>query len=239
MGAGLLTRRKRLCYFPQPFSRSAYSGIAQLVEQRTVNPRVVGSSPTAGANSRTSRYTPSAVALYWKPLYKYLRVVQGRSKSDAEFLTRGFLKYAPNATRTNARHLLDSYVLSDHTRAVRGEQFDTSEAEREIAHEVRTVLSADEYLNREWSKNLFSIAVERLRESSRAGDFALFETYDLTDIRSMSYRSLGEHLNDLSESRLAKIRRQFRQILLQVLRESVESDDEYRSEARALLGIEA
>jgi hypothetical protein len=179
------------------------------------------------------------VALYWKPLFKYLRVVQGRSKSDAEFLTRGFLKYAPHATRRNARHLLDSYILSDHTRAVRGEKFDVDEAEREIAHEVRTVLSPDEYLDREWSKNLFTIAVERLRDSSRAGDFALFETYDLNDIRSMSYRSLGERLNDSNDSRLAKIRRQFRQILLQVLRESVESDDEYLAEARALLGIEA
>jgi hypothetical protein len=179
------------------------------------------------------------VALYWKPLYKYLRVVRGHSKSEAEQLTRGFIKYAPHATRLNARHLLDSYVLSDHTRAVRGEKFDVADAEREIAHEVRTVLSADEYLDREWTKNLFAIAVERLRDSSRAGDFALFETYDLDDIRSMSYRNIGERLDDQSASRLAKIRRQFRGIILQVLRESAESDDEYRAEARALLGIEA
>src|SRR4051794_16265808 len=41
-----LTAAKGICYFPPP---SQHSGIAQLVEQRTVNPRVVGSSPTAGA----------------------------------------------------------------------------------------------------------------------------------------------------------------------------------------------
>lgn len=32
---------------------SAHSPIAQLVEQRTVNPWVVGSSPTRGANTQT------------------------------------------------------------------------------------------------------------------------------------------------------------------------------------------
>jgi hypothetical protein len=36
---------------------ATYSGIAQLVEQRTVNPRVVGSSPTAGANSHPQTTT--------------------------------------------------------------------------------------------------------------------------------------------------------------------------------------
>ena len=178
------------------------------------------------------------MALYWKPLYKYLRVVRGVSAREAEQLTRGFLKYAPHATRANARHLLDSYVISDHTRAVRGERFDPSEAESEIAREERGELSADEYLDREWTKNFFTIAVERLRESSQAGDSALFETYDLDDIAAMAYRDLGARLADSSRSRLAMIRRQFRSIILQVLRESAATDDEYRAEARALLGIE-
>jgi len=178
------------------------------------------------------------VAVYWKPLYKYLRVVQSRSPHEAEQLVRGFIKYASHATRANARHLLDSYVLSDHTRAVRGERFDPRDAELEIAREPQTDLSPDEYIEREWTKNLFTIAVERLRDSSRAGDFALFETYDLDDIAAMSYRALGARLADTSRSRLAMIRRQFRGIILQVLRESVTTDDEYFAEARALLGIE-
>ena len=174
----------------------------------------------------------------WKPLYKYLRVIHGRSRNDAEQITRGFLKYAPHAMRGNARHLLDSYVLSDHTRAVRGDRFDVDEAEAEIAREERGDATPAEYIDREWTKNLFSIAVERLRESSRAGDFALFETYDLDDIKAMSYRDLGARLSDSSRSRLAMIRRHFRSLILQVLREAAATDDEYVNEARALLGIE-
>jgi len=178
------------------------------------------------------------VLTIWKPLYKYLRVVHGRSRAEAEQLTRGFIKYAPHATRANARHLLDSYVLSDHTRAVRGERFDVDEAEAEIAREDLGELTADEYIDREWTKNLFAIAVERLRDSSHAGDFALFETYDLDDIVTRSYQSLGARLSDSSSSRLAMIRRHFRSLILQVLREAAASDDEYRAEVRALLGIE-
>src|SRR5438477_11072832 len=41
-GAEIHSGRVGLC--------TPHSGIAQLVEQRTVNPRVVGSSPTAGAS---------------------------------------------------------------------------------------------------------------------------------------------------------------------------------------------
>src|SRR5207237_2827615 len=48
-----LTAQKRRWYFPAPFK--PYSGIAQLVEQRTVNPWVAGSSPAAGASFLPSR----------------------------------------------------------------------------------------------------------------------------------------------------------------------------------------
>lgn len=90
-------------------------------------------------------------------------------------------------------------------------------------------------------REVFRQAVERLRESSRAGDFALFEAYDLGDIAKASYRDLASRF-DSSEStvtnRLASIRRQFRFIVLEVLRESAASDEEFRSDARRILGVE-
>ena len=68
-----------------------------------------------------------------------------------------------------------------------------------------------------------------------------FETYDLDDIANMSYRELASRF-DLPETtvtnRLAAIRRQFRAIVLDVLRDATASDDEYRAEVRALLGVD-
>ena len=39
-------------------------------------------------------------------------------------------------------------------------------------------------------------------------------------------------------NRLAAIRRQFRAIVLDVLRDATASDDEYRTEVRALIGVD-
>ena len=92
-----------------------------------------------------------------------------------------------------------------------------------------------------WLKNIYETAVERLRESSRAGDFALFEAYDLDDLARGAYREVTARV-DIGESttatRLGAIRRQFRLIVLEVLRESAASDAEFREDARTLLGIE-
>ena len=151
---------------------------------------------------------------------------------------RGFLKQSPQVTRENARSLLDYFVETEHTRLGRGVPLEVDVAETEIEREGWGELTADEYFDREWIKSIFTIAVERLRDSSHAGDFALFETYDLDDIITTSYRTLGARLNDVSGSRLATIRRHFRSILLQTLREMSASEDEYRAEARELLGIE-
>jgi hypothetical protein len=178
------------------------------------------------------------VIAHWKPLYKYLRVIEGRSPSDAEQLVRGFLKQSPRVTRANARSLLEYFVSTEHTRYGRGTPLEVDAAEGEIAREERGELTAEEYFEREWVKSIFTAAVERLRESSHAGDFALFETYDLEDITNTSYRALGARLSDSSGSRLATIRRHFRSILLETLREMSDTEEDYRTEALALLGIE-
>jgi hypothetical protein len=96
-------------------------------------------------------------------------------------------------------------------------------------------------VDREHVRRVFELAVERLRESSRAGDFALFEAYDLDDLASGSYREVTARPDSddgTASTRLGAIRRQFRLIVLEVLRESAASDDEFRAEARKLLGIE-
>jgi RNA polymerase sigma factor (sigma-70 family) len=199
------------------------------------------------------------VALYWKPLYKYLRVARGRTVQDAEDLTQSFLAQAfekgtlasydaeKASFRTFLRTLFDRFVANDfkaRARLKRGGgaahlDFDVAEAEIDREHERGG--TPEEYFQREWVRSVFTVAVERLRESSRAGDFALFEAYDLDDIANMSYRELASRF-DLPETtvtnRLAAIRRNFRAIVLDVLRDATASEHEYRTEVRALLGVD-
>jgi RNA polymerase sigma factor (sigma-70 family) len=213
---------------------------------------------SADAAERTRAFDV-LVALYWKPLYKYLRVARGRNIQDAEDLTQSFLAHAfekgvltsydpeKGTFRTFLRTLFDRFVANEakaRMRLKRGggaEHLQFDMAEQEIDREHDRGGTPEEYFQREWVRSVFTVAVERLRESSRAGDFALFETYDLDDVANMSYRELASRF-DLPETtvtnRLAAIRRQFRAIVLDVLRDATASDNEYRTEVRALVGVD-
>ena len=92
-------------------------------------------------------------------------------------------------------------------------------------------------------RSVFAVAVDRLRERcERDGKhvpFAIFEAYDLDDDRGVSYRELAARF-DIPESQvtnyLAAMRRRFREVVLDALREVTATDQEFRAEARALLG---
>jgi hypothetical protein len=111
-------------------------------------------------------------------------------------------------------------------------------------HEIPDSLSLDDYFRREWIRSLFGRAVERLRTEcdtrGRADAFRLFELYDLEGGKaSRSYADLARELG-LTVSQvtnwLAFARREFRRLLLEDLREVTGSEEEFREEARALLG---
>ena len=68
----------------------------------------------------------------------------------------------------------------------------------------------------------------------------MFDACDLNDDK-VSYRDLGERFGmsvTTVTNRLASARRKFRECVLEILREATASDREYRSEVRALLGVE-
>jgi DNA-directed RNA polymerase specialized sigma24 family protein len=205
--------------------------------------------------SERARAFDTLVAIYWKPLYKYVRVAHGHDASAAEQETQSFLASAfgknslaaydaeKASFRTFLRLLFDTHIANGRKALPRlkpgggAAHLDFTAAEAEIVREH----DRDDFFRREWVRSIFELAVERLRESSRAGDFVLFEAYDLDDIARASYGELAARF-DLSESvvtnRLAAIRRQFRLVVLEVLREATASDHEFREEARALLGVE-
>jgi RNA polymerase sigma factor (sigma-70 family) len=220
----------------------------------TTRSSVVLALASDDAAARTRAFD-ALVAIYWKPLYKYARVTHHCDAPDAEDATQSFLATAFEKSalanydagrasfRTFLRVLFDRHIANEAkaaSRLKRGGDLDFVSAEYEIAREHDRGGTAEDYFQREWVRSVFSLAVESLRASSEANDFALFSAYDIDD-EKVSYRELGARLG-MSEStvtnRLAAQRRRFREIVLDVLRDATASEREFRTEVRALLGVD-
>ncbi|HEX6158951.1 MAG TPA: sigma-70 family RNA polymerase sigma factor [Thermoanaerobaculia bacterium] len=212
----------------------------------------------SGDASERERAFGTLVGCYWKPLYKYARVHWRRSPEDAEDLTQSFFArafeketlatYDPAKAsfRTFLRLLFDRSLANEHkaaTRIKRGggtTMLDFDAAEAEIGPDQGT-LTPEEFFQREWVRSVFALAVERLQKEAKPIPFALFEAYDLEDDHGVSYRELAVRFG-ITETQvtnwLAAARRRFRELVLEALREVTASDQEFRAEARALLGVE-
>ena len=120
--------------------------------------------------------------------------------------------------------------------------------EEEIStYQASQEVSQDEFLYREWVRSLLGLAVASLRDESRARGrevhYELFEAYDLGDnpYGEVTYQSLASkhRLSTTTVTNyLASIRRDFRRLVLERLREQTANEDEFRAEARHLLGLE-
>jgi RNA polymerase sigma factor (sigma-70 family) len=207
-------------------------------------------------------------SLYWKPVYKYVRARWRRSPEDAQDLTQELFAqildrsilddYDPQRARlrTFLRSCVDALVANaerDASRLKRGGGATPLSLEFELAEGelARTGLPSpdrlDDFFDREWARSLLSAAVAQLRAScaSRGREivFTLFARYDLDDAEPgrPSYADLARELAistaDVT-NHLAAARREFRRITLELLRETTATDDEFRREARALLGHE-
>jgi hypothetical protein len=104
---------------------------------------------------------------------------------------------------------------------------------------------ADRVFHEEFVRAVFARAVDETRArceaSGHAAHFRLFERYDLSGDEGLDYAGLAREAG-LSVSQvtnhLALVRRRFRDAVLESLRDLSGSDAEYRSDARALLGVE-
>ncbi|HYK41665.1 MAG TPA: sigma-70 family RNA polymerase sigma factor [Thermoanaerobaculia bacterium] len=216
----------------------------------------------SGAPEERARAFETLLAVYWKPVYKYLRVRWSRTREEAEDLTQGFFARAFEkeslvsydagraSFRAFLRTLLDRYASNERKAALRqkrgggGTHLDFDSAEQEIGREPAASANPEEYFHQEWVRSVFSLAVDRLRAScegrGRSKHFSLFEAYDLEDDQRVSYADLASRFG-LTETavtnHLASVRREFREIVLDTLREATATESEFRSEARALLGV--
>lgn len=159
--------------------------------------------------------------------------------------------------RTWLRVCLDGFAANERksaTRLKRGGRapmlsLDVAGAEAELGRlQVQEGLDPERFFEQEWVRALFSAAVDRLQTwcaaSGKEIHFDLFRTLDLEAPaagRKPTYAELGrEHGLPVSQvtNFLALARREFRRIVLELLREECGGEDEFRREARELLGTD-
>jgi RNA polymerase sigma factor (sigma-70 family) len=214
------------------------------------------------------RALETLAAAYWRPVYVTLRLKWRREHEEACDLTQSFFLHLVEAKvlerfdpsrgrlRTYLRACLDALVANEAKAASRlrrggGANFVSLDVEalrlEADAVSAAEVPSPEELFVREWVRSVFAAALERLRrglaDEGREAWFDLFRRYDVEGERGArpSYadlaRQLGMKESDVT-NRLAAVRRRFRGAVLDVLRELTATDEEFRREARALLGTE-
>ncbi len=192
------------------------------------------------------------MALYWKPVYRFVRLKFGRSNEDAKDLTQSFFagalergffaRFDPTRAsfRTYLRMAVERFAATEHAAAgrqkrgggIRMEPLDGHDAAGEAPEEV---------FEREWRRQLFALAIEDLRaRSAREGKslhFALFEAYDLAEGDRPSYAGLAARhriaATDVT-NHLAWARRALRELVGERLRGVTAGEPELRRELRSL-----
>ncbi len=203
---------------------------------------------------------------YWRPVYKHLRVTWQLDSEEAQDLTQGFFadayqkswleRYEPSKARfrTFVRVCADRFLMNTRQAASRMKRggglvavpLDFESAEREIAAATVTPpQDPDTFFHQEFVRALFERAVEGVREeyhaSGRPVFYLLFERYDLAPIDDVSYATLAAEFNLTTTqvtNMLAQARRRFRERVLEQLRGLCGSEEEFRREARDLLGVD-
>jgi hypothetical protein len=119
-------------------------------------------------------------------------------------------------------------------------------AERELAERAIADLGdPDRFFRDETIRALFGRALESLRRACEADGktqvFRVFERHDVRPDAETSYATVARELN-LSVAQVTNYlhaaRRRFRESILTHLRDLVADDEEFRAEARDLLGLE-
>jgi DNA-directed RNA polymerase specialized sigma24 family protein len=202
---------------------------------------------------------------YWRPVYAYLRHRWRADHDDAEDLTQEFFarardkdffaSYDPARSRfrTFLRICLDRFVLREResaSRLKRGGGLVALSLDDDLRgaglEPADPSADPERDFEREWVRALLAGAVEsqesRMAERGRSVAIRVFVAYDLEGPDAPerpSYESLARS-HDISVTQvtnfLSAMRREFRREVLAHLRALTGSEEEFRAEARDLLG---
>jgi RNA polymerase sigma factor (sigma-70 family) len=201
------------------------------------------------------------VDVYWKPVYKYVRLKWRRTPEDAQDLTQDFFaslferdllnRWEPDRAsfRTYLRLCLDGHARNALTAASRLKRgggaptvsLDFEKAETELSL-ASPDLSPEELFHREWQRRMFELAIADLasycRATGRDVQWRVFESYDLAAAERPTYEQLAarEGLPATTITNyLAWARRELRRALVSRLAGTTGAGVELRREARDLL----
>lgn len=212
-----------------------------------------------------SRALEVIIGAYWKPVYKYIRIQWRKSNEDAKDLTQAFFtrilekevlgNFDPTRAkfRTYLRTCLEGFLANEQKAAGRQKRggdaivlsLDYETAEGELKQvEIADPQNTEEYFEKEWVRSFFDFCLSELKKSLEAKgklqQFQLFERYHMESAEGMTYDLLASEFG-ISVSNvtnhLAAVRREFRKIVLDRLRQLTATDEEFAREAKLLLGI--
>jgi DNA-directed RNA polymerase specialized sigma24 family protein len=201
---------------------------------------------------------------YSKPVERYIQLKWESDRDSARDTAQSFFlaaidkgyfaEFDPSKARfrTFLRLCVDRYVMKqlDAEKSIkRGGATETVRID-DLPYEglqVRTDKhDLDQLFDQEWARSVLAIAVETLQtrceQSGKQLEFQLFERYDIAD-HGQNKPTYGELAGDFGitpvtvTNHLAWARREFRTIVLAVIRDLTASDEEYREEVRSLLGV--
>jgi RNA polymerase sigma factor (sigma-70 family) len=219
----------------------------------------------ADAETRSSAMSVLAEA-YHAAVYKYARLKWSLSPEEADDATQGFFLHALERGtfaafvsqrarfRTFVRSCFDRFVISEGRKRdalKRGRTLHlatTSWDELEQEHQATSALgiSPEEHFERTWKQAFFSAVLEDLsrycERKGKGAHFDLFRRYHVDpEACSKGHAELAAELG-LSEievnNRLAYARNHFRRLALTRLRRITADEEDFREEARELLGVD-
>ena len=191
-------------------------------------------------------------ALYWKPVYQFIRIKFGKSNEEAKDVTQGFFasalereffqRFDPSKAgfRTYLRLAVERFAATRHEAETRQKRGGGAEAVA-LEETIASAESPEEVFFQEWRRQLFVLAIEELRAecvtSGRNTEWAVFENYDLAEDERPGYAELAR-LHGIKESAvtnyLAWARRRLRALVTARLRGVTSGPGELRQELRSL-----
>lgn len=190
--------------------------------------------------------------LYWKPVYRFIRVKFRKNNEDAKDLTQSFFATALQrdffarfdpakaSFRTYLRMAVERFAASQHAAENRQKRGGGVEFEP-VEEQAVTSESPEDVFEREWQRQLFVLALDDLRAHcegcGKQLQFEVFEAYDLAGGDRPSYTDLAAR-HGVAETSvtnyLAWARRMLRQFVTERLRGVTAGERDLRDEMRRL-----
>jgi RNA polymerase sigma factor (sigma-70 family) len=206
----------------------------------------------ATASSLSSEALDRVITIYWKPVYRFIRLKFHKNNEDAKDLTQGFFatalerdffaRFDPEKAsfRAYLRMAVERFAANQHAAAHRQKRGGDIEFE-DIGEQAVFSESPEQVFEREWQRQLFCLAVDELRAHSDACgkqlEFQIFQAYDLAEGERPSYAELASQyrLPETSVTNyLAWARRMIRSFVMERLRGTTAGSRELRDEMRRL-----